>query len=409
MILDASYIIFVYPVYEYEGFYLEFNFASYIISWLLYLCVIPFVSSRIKDVSDYILVSFVMFLIAPLTSLYGLSGRTIWPLIVTIASFLLFKVIVQSNSIKVPKLPLVKDGIKWASGISIVVVLGLVFWYVISGATLNFDLARVYEYRRSNAELTNIGILAYLTNWGYKVFSLFLIALALYKKRYIFLVLLCIVQIIFYGYSAHKSVLFSLPVVFATWAWFSRSDKAYILPLSVILIHILSLVLYLGLDHIVTSSMLIRRVFFVPALLTYHYFDFFAENPFVYWSNSVLSNIVTYPYTMPVPMLIGDYSGSGASANNGFISSGYGHMGYFGVIIYTVLFAYIIRCFDVFTRRTGALWLSLAITLIPLRDALISSDLFTTLLTHGLLVSIFLVFLIRTKAPDPVNQNSTKV
>lgn len=59
-----------------------------------------------------------------------------------------------------------------------------------------------------------------------------------------------------------------------------------------------------------TPSMFIRRVFFVPGKLSYDYFDFFAENHFIYWSNSFLSHFIEYPYSLPLAELIGNYEGT---------------------------------------------------------------------------------------------------
>ena len=147
-------------------------------------------------------------------------------------------------------------------------------------------------------------------------------------------------------------------------------------------------------------SMFIRRVFFVPAQLSFDYFEFFNKNELVLWSNSILSNVKNYPYQLSIPKLIGEYNGSGSSANNGFISSGFSHWGYYGVIFYSLLFGLILRILDYASYYGLPIWFVLAMTITPLRDALISSDLFTTLLTHGLLVALFLLLLsIEKKVP----------
>lgn len=395
-IADFSYIYFVNPVFAYSGFSLELSTLPYLFSWILYSLSLPFVKPLINKVSDYIAVTFILFIFAPLTSLYGLTNWSLEPVIITFLSFIVFIFIARSKLVKTPALPEVKNGPKLALTVSIVAVVGLLSWYLVSGAGFNLNLARVYDFRRGNAELANIGVLAYFNNWTYKIFSLFLIAYFLHKKKYLFVFFACCAQVVFYGYSAHKSVLFSIVIIFATWAWFSRKNNAYILPLGLIFVFSASLSSYFLLNEILLGSLFIRRVFYVPAYLTFQYFDFFSNNKFVYWSNSILSGLISYPYRMSVPMLIGDYEGSGASANNGFISSGYAHFGYMGVFIYTVMFGYLIRFFDVFTKKLGVLWLSLAITIGPLRSALISSDLFTALLTHGLLLAILLIFLIRS-------------
>jgi hypothetical protein len=268
----------------------------------------------------------------------------------------------------------------------------------LSGASFNLNLTKVYEFRGENAELASVGFLAYFNNWVYQIFSIFSLGYFLNKKKWLIVIFIILAQIVFYGYSAHKSVLFSLGLIFGTWFWFSKSNKAFVVPLGLSVVVLSALFAFTVFSDIIFGSLFIRRVFYVPAYLTFKYFEFFGLNEQVLWSNSILSRFVDYPYDKTVPLLIGEFIGQpSASANNGFISSGYAHFGYYGVLLYTVLFAYIMKVFDNTTKQIGILWLSLAITITPLRAALISSDLFTTLLTHGLIITVFLVLLMRTK------------
>jgi multidrug transporter EmrE-like cation transporter len=156
------------------------------------------------------------------------------------------------------------------------------------------------------------------------------------------------------------------------------------------------MLLYLIFDHAIAGSLFIRRVFFVPAKLTFDYFNFFSINDFVWWSNSVLEGFIKYPYDFSVSKEIGQYNGSGSSANNGFISSGYAHAGLWGVAIYSFIFAYFIKALDSIVLNSDVpVWLALGMTIVPLRSALISSDFFTTMLTHGLALSFLMILLFR--------------
>ena len=161
------------------------------------------------------------------------------------------------------------------------------------------------------------------------------------------------------------------------------------------------LIAYFSFDHVLAGSLFVRRVFFVPAKLTLDYFSFFSLNEFVFWSNSILSNFSAYPYSLSIPDLIGRFNGSDAAANNGFISSGYGHGGLLGVAIYTLIFSYFLRFLDVVVINSDVpVWLALCMTIVPLRAALVSSDLLTTMLTHGLALSLVMILLFR-RSPSP--------
>ena len=54
-------------------------------------------------------------------------------------------------------------------------------------------------------------------------------------------------------------------------------------------------------------SLLLRRILFVPQMLTFSYFQFFNMNQFVWWSsNKLISLFIKYPYEKPFPLLIGE-------------------------------------------------------------------------------------------------------
>ncbi|SPP31947.1 hypothetical protein ARAF_1615 [Arsenophonus endosymbiont of Aleurodicus floccissimus] len=84
---------------------------------------------------------------------------------------------------------------------------------------------------------------------------------------------------------------------------------------------------------------------------------------------------------------------TGSHVNNGFIASGYAHFGLVGIMIYAVILGFILKILDYVTTRGVSVWFVLCVVVVPLRDALISSDLLTTLLTHGLFVALILLFL----------------
>lgn len=383
----------------YEGYSLHFSSENYFFSWLVFFAAFFWISPIAAKVSDYFFIMAATMLFAPLTSFYGLSGREIFPVLVTLISVSFIYFIVSFKKIKVPSMRYIHKGDRIAVSLSLFFVLYLVCWYLISGAAfnMNFDISKIYEYRSQNSQRTNIGILSYINSWVYQVFCLFLITYFLYVKKIFFVVLFVLVQVFFFSVSAHKSILLYPFMVIGIWSYYKKYTGLAIVPTILSLVVIIGLLLFILDNDVLFGSMLIRRVFYVPAILTYSYLDFFSENNFLYWSNSILSLFVEYPFTDGVAILIGEYVGSGSSANNGYISSGYSHAGLTGVLIYSFLLGYILKFIDVISSEAVPLWFALSITAIPLRSALLSSDLLTTLLTHGLLVSISLLLLMRTK------------
>lgn len=408
--LDFCYIVFVNKYYAGTGFGFDFSTTNYVFSWFLYLICFLMTNYRIKNVSDYFFITALLNIIAPLTSLYGLNSTSVYPLLISAVSLFFIYCIVNTKSIKLSSFPYIKRGENIAVVVSTALVFFLVIWYFLSGAAtnLNFDFYKVYKYRSENAMLANIGILAYLNNWVIQVFNVFLLCWFLHKRTFYLFILFFAIQTFFYGVSSHKSVLFFPFLITGIWFYFRKSNLSIILPIMFSVLIIASYISFLLSGDLMLPSMFIRRVFFVPAQLTTAYFDYFTQHPHIIWSNSILSNFINYPYDLPVGRVIGNYQGSGASANNGFISSGFAHAGLLGVLIYSILLGCILKFINWITTSGIPLWFAIAVTIVPLRSLLISSDLLTVMLTHGLLVSLFLLILIRKK-PENNIKNTIKV
>lgn len=398
IILDISYITFQHPVYAYTGFTLNISGKNYIVSWIFTLLTIMISPHLLNKVSDYFIVTFCFVTLLPIYTLYGLnSDFSYFTVLVNFSSFLW---IVYSLRLKVFKkgfsIPFIKNGQKILQSLCSIMVVYLVLWYIVSGAVSNFnlDFSKVYEFRTLNSSLTNIGILTYLNGWVYKVFNLTLITYALYKRKKVLFIILLTVQLFFYGVSAHKAVLFTPLIIVSIYFYFTRTKSLATMPLALLLISFFCLYSYLYLANIIPGALIINRVLFIPNYLTFIYFDFFSNNSFSYWSDSF--NILLAPvYPEGIPSTIGKYLGTDEFANNGYISSGYAQAGLYGIVFYNFLITLILKLIDQLAKDTGVLWLTLCIVITPLRTLIMSADLMTTLLTHGLFLSILMLILIR--------------
>jgi hypothetical protein len=397
--LDFSYVFFVSQLYQYAGFKLTFVFSTYILSWFLYLMSIFLTNSKIDKVSDSFFLMAVLSVFAPLTSLYGLDVREIFPVIATISSYTIVYFISTYWHSYTSNYSFLVDGRLITITVSIVSVLLFVVWIfasgVISNANLNFS--KVYEFRESNSKVLNIGILSYLNIWVTKIFNIFAIAFCLHKKKYLLAAIFILLQILFFSVLAVKSVFFYPFLVVGIWFYFKKSNSSIVLPFLLILVIVLVNMSYWVFDDIRPASMLIRRVFFVPAELTFVYFEFFQDNLNVYWSNSILLNFIDYPYDTRLSNVIGNYVGTGTNANNGYISSGFAHAGIFGVLIYSVILGITLRILNTLCNSGIPMWMAIALTVVPFRSLLVNSDLLVTMMTHGLLLTVFLIALLRTK------------
>lgn len=398
-LLDYSYFSIVSKYYSYQGFYLNINPINYFVSFLIVILFLSILSEKIKSVSDLFLSIAIFTVIIPISTLFGLDDeRSILPLIYCISSILIIIFVSKVKIKKIKKIPIIKNGENISLYISLVFVLFLIFWYFISGVELNLNLRKVYEFREENAELSSIGLLSYTNNWTYKIFNIFIILYALKYKKYGICVIFLLCQVYFFSATAHKSVLFLPFIVIIIYLILSKTRSSYLIPLGLIILQLITFIFYYFFDNLFVSAMFSRRVFFIPSHLTYSYIDFFQNNPHIYWSNSILSSFSEYPYHLPLSNLIGEYNGdSRNSANNGFISTGFAHAGLFGIVLYSIMIGFLIRVMNFLISNGVDSTLTLTLILLPLRSLLVSTDFFTAMLTHGLIIIILLLYMLRDK------------
>ena len=70
------------------------------------------------------------------------------------------------------------------------------------------------------------------------------------------------------------------------------------------------------------NSFIIRRTFFLPALINFNYLEFFSNNPKLNFSQSLLRGFTDSFYFDKFQLIIGDYMGfTGMWANTGFVGT----------------------------------------------------------------------------------------
>jgi hypothetical protein len=397
VLLEISYVGIISQNFNYQGFKLNYSLLNYIMSWLMTLFGFLIVKDRINKVSDYFFITAFLAVIIPLSVLYGYDyERSIFPLIITKSALLFVYFITKTKFLSFKGIQTIKNGRKISIVICTTFVLFLVVWYKIKGVTYNLDFSKVYEFRRDNKDLASAGLLAYTNNWTYKIFNIFLFSFSLYRRRYFLALLVFILQVYFYAAAAHKVLLFLPFMVLGIWFYFKKTNSLIVVPFIFSMAILISIVTFYVFNDTLTSFLFSRRVFFVPAHLTFVYFEYFSQNAHVFWSNSILSQFITYPYDVSMTHVIGRYLGNEDSgANNGFIASGFAHAGLLGVLFYSFIVGLILRLINDITLDAFPLWLAVSLCVVPLRSLLISSDLFTTMLTHGFLVALIIIFLVR--------------
>lgn len=393
--LEYTYINFVNPIYGYYGFILDISFIKYFESWLIYLFFILYTPHILEKTSDFIINILLFTLLTPLLIFYSLTDSTRSHLYIVLVGILIIYLFREGKKIKIPN---IKYGHFYAYLLCFLSIVSTSLWLIFSGGLnfLNLDLNKVYEFRRDVGAVINYGLMGYLNTWSYNVFGLFLLIIFLNFRMYFFSLLVFLLYVCWFGISSHKGLLVYPFIILFVFIWFKNNRGLSIIPISLTLIISFSYFLFIIFDNITIASLFIRRAFFVPSFLTFTYYEFFSTEQFIFWSNSITSKFIDYPYRLSPPFLIGEYLGlKDAHANNSFLSTGYMHAGVFGIVFYAIIFTLILRLYDSLIYSQKFIWISVSIIIIPITNMINSADLPTAILTQGVFISLLLTALYR--------------
>ncbi len=402
ILLDLSYVFIISPLFSYSGLILNISPVKVIESYGAMLLLGFFIPCEVKKPSDFLVGMLFLLSTVPTLSFYAMAGESRRFLYMMLAGFLC---VLLGRKIPFFKLGnyYFKDGYKYALGGALFFTVFVLYWLLHQGAWryFNLDLTRVYEFREEVGGTINIGVFSYLNTWVFKVFNMALISWALYKKNRSLLISFLILQIIFFAISSHKSVLFYPLVVFVLNKFFYKKrvvNSAVLIMAGVIFAS--GMAYFLSGDFL-AESLFVRRMFFVPAFLNFIYYDFFSQAGFVYMSNGLLGSIIDYPFTYsPIEMISYALLGhTDMNPNNGFLATAYMHFGMFGVIIFSLIVGWLMKIVDVLIRARLPIWFGLSLVIVPFVSLLTSADLSTALLTHGLAVSLIILWLFAISRP----------
>lgn len=283
--------------------------------------------------------------------------------------------------------------LKFLATISITTILAVIIFG--GWRFINFDISAVYDFRGEAAD--NLpSIFGYINPAVGKIIIPFGIVIAILMRKWLYVAILCGCLIMMFALTSHKSLLlYPLLVLFIYYISGKRKCiEIFLIALIVIgLISLLEFTLLKSIGEYWFSSLLIRRALFVPSLLNWFYIDWFSSHNFYYWADSKLSfGLIDAPNTLKSVNLIGlQYFGEeGMSANTGWIGSGFANAGILGVVLYSLLVGLIFSLLNSYARTLGRR-LIISLFFIIIFAIVTSTDLMTSLFTHGLLVAFLLI------------------
>ena len=389
----------------YMGFDLAFDSFNFIVALLCTFCLgIQRISilHRYQFYSDLILA----FWLIPALVLYTLSVVTLELILLYFSTYLIFCFVI---SVRLRKLKgIVILGKHYVAMLAcFVIIVGIYVCLDFGFQNVNFSLLAAYDFR--DAAHANLSVVSrYLYSGLAKVLLPLAIILSLATRNYLLAIFLIVIAIMLAAVSSHKSIIFLCALSVLTF-FITKIERIRInIPVFIVCsIAILGLLDAIFIKHMYGSdipflgSLIQRRGLFSAPLNDQFYISFFKENPYVFWSDSKVSlGLLNYPFSRSLPLEVGYHKRGleGYSANTGILGSGYANAGVIGVILYAVIFSFISKLIIVSNVTFPARVLESSYLVIFL-TILLSSDLVTAIISHGLIFFIF-TFFVKYKARE---------
>ena len=394
--------------YDYIGFLFSIKSAAQIaltlVITLLPVWWLPLTPTR-PSVFLYLILYLVVYVPACVVPAFteGVSDLSLTRLqLLLIASFAIIGLSFRVKTFDLPSFRLSKFDfwaiLAFASG-------GTLLWVAMAfGLNLQFhSFADIYNIRESHSEIAenHHRLLIYLLAWQANVFGPLLIAYAWSRRSLLLGGGAFVVQLWLYSISGYKSFLLAIPLVLMAIVFSrcrQRGSMMLLLASALLcLVAVCSLLDYLS-DGASFSTVFVRRLLLTPGRQTFWYYDFFSINPKAMLGHSVLSSFVTYPYEASPPALIGQthFGTYEANANGNLWADAYANFGGVGMLAFSAALGIFMWVYDSAARRIDYR-IATALVAMP-AISLCNSALLTSLLSHGLGISLALILLYPTQS-----------
>ena len=394
-LLIIGYYYFIVPIFGYTGFQWNFSYIKLLESILIIILFEKVLPRKCDRPSDFILNIHFLLPILPMLVLYTVSNRS---RIFMYAVLFCFYIIINLRNTSFFNIRLRKINQNFLmNALILICLIYVLILFNYRGFKLNFNFFDIYMYRAMYSDSLP-RFFNYLSPLVSKVFLPAAVFLCITYRHKLAILILIISSTLIFGYTQHKGTFF-YPLFVIVLYNIIKSEKA-IEQLKASYLFLLAIcMLFFYFENTISqfiASVFFRRALLVPAELNFQYFEYFSIHKNVFWANNFFTfGLIDYPYDLPTANIMGDYINKNASnyANTGWIGSGFMHFHFIGLFIYSVVISIVMSVLDSLSKHTG-IRLVIALTFIPILTMFISSDLPTTLITHGLIISIIIVMCI---------------
>jgi len=401
--LYSIYLLEVAPAFAYQGFtYYPLTWKEYVT--IAFFVILPtiFAPSNIINVSKYIffIIYYLVYIPTILMSAFRKPGYPSEDIPLFFA--LLAAMVILGIFAKLPVLRFARPKLTrltWKYGLFFSLFAVYAFLVAKFGLHPPPSPLNPYDVRLAARE---VGPLAgYLLRTAGNVLAPAVMAWALFSKRPMreWLLLFSIfLFILVYSFDGTKSTLFSPILIYSIWIIYKYKITISKIIIYISILLIISIIVDILLGKPILTAIGIRRLAFTPGLLTGYYYEYFIfqKHQIYFYSHSFLSSFFENPYGVAPAFLIGKlYLGSEvASANANLFADAIANIGLIGVPLLAImagLYVYLLRVLS-----GGCEVVALLLAAVPI-FALTNTSFFTALLTHGLFLSGFLIWLFPKK------------
>lgn len=391
-------------VYHYYNYMLGFDFLAAPVPilvgffFLAVLVCVMFLLPR-KDNGSYTVSMIVAILFClPAIVMYQFANTSIYPPLYTLLFLILLRTpLMEVKQWNLPRIP-VRAQRYVLPAICLLFLLPFPLAY-----GFHFDLSHfamgehIYETRAAVSAKNNL-LTAYLMGPLRVVLLPMLIVYGLMDlKHNWWMTLLGMAGLLFlFILNPQKSIFFSIAVVLVFFLFKSHYAKAGMFLYLMMAACVVAVLLNVAKGNLVAESMVLRRLLFIPVIVSDNYFTFFDGHP-MYLSHSFLKQLSDYPYQVDPSHMIGSmmYNRTITNCNTGIIGDGFMNFGHLGALLFVAIGALFVKCVE--AQMPNARFFGLLALLV---FTFLNSALFTTMLTHGGLVLLVAgCFLIPSSRP----------
>lgn len=262
------------------------------------------------------------------------------------------------------------------------------------GLLINFKISNVYQIR--NIYYNKVpAALERAINWCAYVFFPYYFAYFVKKKRWLNLLLVVLLQLYYFSVTGLKTYALVFFWVLLLMFIVNKKDTFRYIVCLFTGVTAISGIFYNVLNKHILVDAIIRRNLFLPARLSFYYYDFFSTHTLVKMSNSYLKFFFKYPYgKLGIGNQISAYYFNKPTMNscNGVVADGYANFGIVGMLIWALIMVAIFVTIEYLAIQKDK---QIIVSVVAMSVIIfMNGELFTDLVTHGVLLSIIVIFLV---------------